>query len=141
MADEDFPAASAGLTSVADAAALIAAVATLVSGSTATIMARLDENARGATVRWQLHDDELTKNTSRVVTRFDSVEKSLLIVEKSLEQHLDGHHDNDVAMDARVRPVRDGVRWVSDHWKTVGLIVALFAGWFVVVADHIPRLY
>jgi hypothetical protein len=125
--------------SIGDAASLIAAVATLVAGSTQTIMSRLDENARGATERWRLHDEQLADNTRRVVARFEALERGLTTTEQALRQHLDAQHDEDLVMQARVRPVRIGVAWMVAHWKDVAILVVAVLGLFAVTADILSR--
>ena len=125
--------------SLADAASLIAAVATLVAGSTHTIMARLDENSRGASDRWRLHDEQLADNTRRVVTRFEAIERAMLTTEQALRQHLDAQHDEDLVMQARVRPVRLGVAWMVAHWKDLAILAVAVLGLFAVTADVLSR--
>ena len=136
--------------SVGDAAALIAAVATLVSGSTATIMARLEENSRGATERWRLHDEELARNRAAITAKFEKIERELEAevqrVERALEEHLvvaNAHfqreHDDDLVLRARIEPVKSGVAWITANWKTVVLVVGLIAGWILLGVESMEH--
>lgn len=136
---------------VGDAAALIAAVATLVAGSTQTIMARLDENARGATERWRLHDEELARNRAAITAKFEKIENELTAevnrVESALEAHLviaNAHfqreHDDDLVLRARIQPVRSGVAWIVANWKTVGLVLAMLVGWILLGVESVEHV-
>ena len=124
---------------VADAAALIAAVATLVSGSTQTIMARLDENARGATERWRLHDEELSRNRASITAKFLKIETALDDHTTVANAHFAREHDDDLVMQARVRPVQIGVAWAANHWKDIVILGVGLVGLFAVAADILAR--
>lgn len=137
--------------SVGDAAALIAAVATLVSGSTATIMARLEENSRGATERWRLHDEELGRNRTAITAKFEKIERELEAEIKRVEQALEAHlvvanvhfqreHDDDLVLRARIQPVKSGVAWLIANWKTVALFVALLVSWILLGVESIEHV-
>jgi hypothetical protein len=121
---------------VVEATSLIAAVATLISSSTATIMARLDALERGETTRWRLHDEELERNRATITAKFEKIETELAAeivrVEQALEAHLvvaNAHfareHDDDLVMQARIRPVRTAGQWIVKNWKTIALVIAL----------------
>ena len=124
---------------VADAAALIAAVATLVAGSTQTIMARLDENSRGASERWRLHDEELARNRETITAKFLKIESALDAHIVIANQHFGREHDDDLVMQARVRPVRLGVAWMARHWKDLAILAVAVLGLFAVTADILSR--
>jgi len=90
------------------------------------IIARLDDNSRMASERWAKHDQELERNREAVVARF-------LAIEKGLDDHLTvanerwaKEHDEDVRMDARVQPVKNGIRYAMIHWRTIVLFVLIF---------------
>jgi len=124
---------------VADAAALIAAVATLVAGSTQTIMARLDENSRGASERWRLHDEELARNRETITAKFLKIESALDAHIVIANQHFAREHDDDLVMQARVRPVRLGVAWMASHWKDIAILLVGILGFLAVAADLASR--
>jgi hypothetical protein len=136
--------------SVADAASLIAAVATLVAGSTATIITRLDALERGETTRWRLHDEELERNRKTITTKFEKIENELAAeivrVEKALEAHLvvaNAHfareRDEDLVMDGRVRPIRTGVAWLVANYKNIVILLIGILGFIAVAADIAAR--
>lgn len=137
---------------VGDAAALIAAVATLVSGSTATIMARLEENSRGATERWRLHDEELARNRTAITAKFEKIETELQGEIKRVEQTLEAHlvvanahfqreHDDDLVLRARIQPVKTLAQWVTVNWKTIGLVLAMLLGWILLGVESVEHLF
>jgi len=128
---------------VVEAASLITSVALLVSTSTATIMARLDALERGEMKRWQLHDDELERNRAAITAKFLNVEERLDAHMVIANQHFAREHDDDVRMDARVRPVRIGFAWLGSNYKNV--LISLFAilgfllGFLAIAADLASR--
>jgi hypothetical protein len=125
--------------SIGDAAALIAALGALVNASTATIMARLEENSRGATERWRLNDERVADDARRSEARVEKIEKSILVVQRALEMHLDGHHDEAVVMDGRVRPLKNGVAWMVANYKNIVILLIGLLGFFAVAADLASR--
>ena len=127
------------LVSIGDAGALIAAVATLVAGSTATIMSRLDENTRGATERWRLHDAELERNLNLIAERFVKLEEALDAHLVVANVHFSKDHDDDIRMDARIRPVRIGAAWLVGNWRSILLLAFGLLGFLAVLADILTR--
>jgi hypothetical protein len=124
MTDQPQPPNGNGL-SGADMLALIAHMTDLLSKMENRIMERLDDNSRGASERWAKHDRELEANTKRVIARFEIVEADLLTVSKALGGHLDREHDEELATQARVKPIRTVGLIVVQNWKSIAL--ALFA--------------
>jgi len=139
---------------VVEASSLIAAVAALIAGSTATIMARLDALERSETTRWRLHDEELERNRATITAKFEKIETELAAeivrVEKALEAHLvlanihfAREHDDDLVMQGRVRPLKAGIAWIGANYKNA--LIALFAvlgfllGFAAIVADLASR--
>lgn len=97
---------------------------------------KMDDNSRLASERWVKHDAELDKNTKRIVARFESIEGSILVIERTLNDHLDKEHDDEVAMEARVRPVKSVAGWFWRNWRDllllfIGLVAAgtFFLDW------------
>lgn len=125
---------------------LIGLFQTMLDAMEGRIIDRLDANSRGASDRWRKHDEELAANTQRVVARFERVEAAIATTAKALEMHLDREHDDDVRMDARIRPIRGSLGWVWAHWRDLVLLgIGLVAlGTFIVEAfgrvlgPHIP---
>jgi hypothetical protein len=108
--------------------ALIAHMTDLLSKMENRIMERLDDNSRGATERWAKHDRELEQNTKRVIARFEIIEADLLTVSKALEAHLDKEHDEELATQARVKPIRTVGLIVVQNWKSIALAIFALLG-------------
>ena len=132
------PSAPVVLTS-AEITGLIGLFQTMLDRTERNILDRLEFNSRGAADRWRKHDDELTANTARVVARFEKVEASIDVTSKALQAHLDREHEDDIRMDARVRPVQIGVAWAAGHWKDIAILLVGIIGLFAVAADIASR--
>ena len=109
------------------------------------LSAKMDDNSRAAADRWRKHDEELEANTSRIVTRFEKIEGHIIKVETVLTAHLDREHDEDVASEARVKPVKTVVGWLWLHWRDlvllfIGIVAAgtFFLDWVTHVLEGIP---
>lgn len=89
------------------------------------LVAKMDDNSRLASERWVRHDQELEANTRRIVKRFEEIEKSILVIETTLESHLKKEHDEELVVQARVRPVVTVAQYVAKNWRTIALIAAL----------------
>jgi hypothetical protein len=114
--------------SVVEVTGLINLFAGLLNTSTSLILGRLDENAKMASERWMKHDAELARNRDAIVARFEKIEGVLDKDVKTLDEHLSKAHDDQVALDARVRPVMTLAGAVQRNWKTILLfIVAVLA--------------
>lgn len=76
------------------------------------ILDRLDDNARTDAERWRRHDEEFAASLKRTSDRFERVEASIVKTTLSLEALLSREHDDDVRMDARIRPLRGSLAWL-----------------------------
>jgi hypothetical protein len=113
--------------------ALVAHITGLLAEMEGRIMDRLAANSQGATDRWKKHDDELAANTKRVVDRFEVIEKDLLEMSRCLHGHLAKEHDEEIALQARVKPVRTLGLWMAQNWRSIMLaLLAILGvmGWF-----------
>ena len=118
-----------GLTG-ADMLALLTHITSLLDAMEGRILDRLNANALGAADRWKKHDEELAANTKRVVERFEVIEKDLLEVSKCLHGHIAKEHDEEIAMQARVKPVRTFGLWLAQNWRSILLALLALAGIF-----------
>lgn len=114
----------------ADMLALLTRIDDMLGKMEQRIMDRLTENSQGAAERWRKHDEELARNTKRVVDRFEIIEKDLLAVSTCLNAHLDKEHDEEVATQARVKPVKSVAAWLVLNWKSILLALLALAGIF-----------
>jgi hypothetical protein len=119
--------------------ALVAHITGLLSEMEGRIMNRLDANSQGAAERWRKHDEELAVNTKRVVERFVKIESVLDAHISEANAFFAKQHDEDVASDARVRPVRTTLAWVIEHWGSILLFLFGLLGFLAIAADVIAR--
>ena len=103
------------------------------------IISRLDLNAVGAADRWRLHDEQLERNTALVTAKFVEIEERLDAHLVIANAHFGRQHDDDIAMDARVRPVRIGAAWAGSHWKDIAILAVGILGFLAVAADLAAR--
>jgi hypothetical protein len=134
---EPAPAAADGSMSAAEVTGLVTLFTSMLHTSTVQIIGRMDDNARMASERWVKHDIELERNRETVVARFLKVETALdahLVVANA---HFVREHDEDLVMDARVRPVKTSLAYVVAHWKTAALVILSVVGLLGVWLDFI----
>ena len=121
MADE--AQANGNVLTATDVTAIVGLMSGMLDRMESRIIARLDDNSRLASERWSKHDAELTANTARVIKRFETIEGELLTVSNCLKGHLDREHDEDVATDARLRPIKGIGGWFVANWKDVLILI------------------
>jgi hypothetical protein len=103
------------------------------------ILAALAANSKGAADRWQLHDTEQTLHREAIAGRFAKLESALTA-------HLDRQHDEDVAMDARIRPIRGSLAWVWAQRRDIVIVligIGVLATFLVesfnrILGPHVP---
>lgn len=125
---------------------LIGLFQTMLDKTEANIVKVMEGNSERATERWAKHDLELAANTKRVTDRFAAIDARLQLTADALQAHLDREHEEDIRMDARIRPIRGGLGWLWAHWRDIVLLVigVIAAGTFVVEAfgrvlgPHLP---
>lgn len=120
-------------------AAWVAAIAALIAGSTQTIVSRIDAMERSENDRWRLHDEELERNRTTVTSKFLKIEAQLDAHIKIANDRWAKEHDDDVRMDARVRPVQIGVAWAVNHWKDIVILLVGIVGLLAIAADVVSR--
>lgn len=125
--------------SVAEVTGLVNLFTSMLATSTAQIIARIDANSSAESERWRKHDAELDRNREQAVARFLKVENALDQHLQVANAHFTKEHDEDLVMDARIRPVRVSLAYVAGHWKTVLLILLSVLGlmgvWLDVIRD------
>lgn len=112
---------------VVEVTALVTLFNQMLGTSTSTILAAMAENSRAASERWQKHDADRVTDTQRVVDRFTEQDRRILTIETTLETWLAKEHDEDVAMDARIRPITGTANWVVAHWTQIALVILFLA--------------
>jgi|WetSurMetagenome_2_1015567.scaffolds.fasta_scaffold03982_5 hypothetical protein len=126
--------------SVVEATGLINLFAGLLNTSTSLILGRLDENAKAAAERWAKHDSDLERNRETIVKRFAHLEERLDKDVRALDEHLLKAHDDQVALDARVRPVRTLAGTLQRNWKTILLFIVAALSIFGFSVETFQRL-
>jgi hypothetical protein len=133
MTDQTQPSNGNGL-SGGDMLALVAHITGLLSEMEGRIMGRLDSNAAGASERWSDHEKkhakEQAENTKQVCDRFIKIETALDAHIRQANEYFAKQHDEEVALQARVRPVKTLAGWLAVNWKSVLLAVLAIAGIF-----------
>jgi len=125
MTDDELSGNGMNALSGADMLALLTRIDDMLSKMEGRIMDRLAANSQGATDRWKKHDDELVLNAERVIKRFEKIEVELLEVSRCIHGHLAKEHDEEVALQARIMPVRSFGLWLAQNWRS--LLLALLA--------------
>lgn len=82
------------------------------------LMVKLDENTKLSSDRWVAHDRDLAVRMEREANRFEKIEKVV-------GDHLARDREDQLIMEARVRPVKTFAEWITKNWKTAMLILAL----------------
>ena len=103
------------------------------------IIARLDLNAAGAAERWRLHDEQSDLAIETITAKFVALGERLDAHMVVANAHFARQHDDDLVMQARVRPVQIGVAWAASHWKDIAILAVAVLGLFAVTADILSR--
>jgi hypothetical protein len=107
----------------AEITGLIGLFQTMLDKTEGRILDAMADNSERATERWAKHDRELEANTRRVAERFAAVDARLQATVGTLQELLDREHDDDVRMDARIRPIRGSLAWLWGHWRDIVLLI------------------
>jgi hypothetical protein len=108
---------------VVEVTALVTLFNQMLGQSTTTILSAMADNSRMASERWAHHDAQLAENTKRVTDRFASIDAELQTTANALAAWLSKEHDEDVRMDARIKPITGSVSWLVLHWKELALLL------------------
>ena len=122
------PAVTSG-TTAGDITALVALFQGMLSFTEGRILAALAENSRAASERWARHDRELAENTKRVVDRFEKIEMGMEATAELVRDHHAKAHDDEIRMDARIRPIRGSIAWLWTQRRDI-IIVLIGIGVF-----------
>lgn len=114
---------SGGTMSVTEVTGLVQLFNNSLLAMEGRLIAKMDENSRRASERWAKHDLELEANTKRIVARFEKVEASITLIEKSLKEHLDKEHDDELVVQARVKPITTVAGYIAKNWRTILLLI------------------
>jgi len=119
--------------------ALVAHITGLLGEMEGRIMARLSDNATGAEARWKLHDIASERTIAGIREEVGVLRSELnshLIVANA---HFAKEHDDQVALEARVRPVVGTARWLVTNWPKVLALMFGILGFFALMGDLAER--
>ena len=123
----------------ADITALIGLINGMLASMEGRIMDRLSKNATSDEARWEKHDlvSERTIGAIREeigVLRADF--KAHLTVANA---HFAKEHDDQLVLDARVRPVKTTVQWLVGNWPKVLALLFGILGFLALLGDWAER--
>lgn len=107
----------------AEITGLIGLFQTMLDRTERNILDRLDGNAKSATARWVKHDDDARAAAARTDARFVKIEEALDTTVNTLQAYLDREHDEDVRMDARIRPLRGSIGWLWNQRRDIVIVL------------------
>ena len=120
---------------VVETTGLLALLHTMLGEMERRLVERLEANALAATDRWKLHEEAESREHKSLLDM-------ILVVQRDLDSHLlvaNAHFDreqkSDIAMDARVRPLR----WVLVNRRDILILLFGLLGFFAVAADLAAR--
>ena len=120
---------------VVETTGLLALLHTMLGEMERRLVERLEANALGATDRWKLHEEAESREHKSLLDM-------ILVVQRDLDSHLlvaNAHFQreqkSDIAMDARVRPLR----WVLVNRRDILILLFGLLGFFAVAADLAAR--
>ena len=120
---------------VVETTGLLALLHTMLGEMERRLVERLEANALAATDRWKLHEEAEQRNHKSLLDM-------ILVVQRDLDSHLliaNAHfhreEKSDIAMDARVRPLR----WLLVNRRDILILLFGLLGFFAVAADLAAR--
>jgi hypothetical protein len=120
---------------VVETTGLLALLHTMLGEMERRLVERLEANALAATDRWKLHEEAESREHKSLLDM-------ILVVQRDLDSHLlvaNAHFQreqkSDIAMDARVRPLR----WVLVNRRDILILLFGLLGFFAVAADLAAR--
>ena len=129
MTDQPQPTNGNGL-SGADMLALMSHITGLLTAMEGRIMERLSDNASGAEDRWRKHDAASERTIGAIreeiaILRADFTEHLRLA-----NVHFSKEHDEEVAGQARTKPIRTVATILLANWKSIALAIFALMGIF-----------
>ena len=107
-----------------DVTGLVGMLSGMLGAMEGRILERMRENSEAARDRWALHDAELERNRTAIVSRFRAVEGRIEEVNVAVTLHHEAAHDQRIAADARIKPIRTVSGWLWANRKDL-LLLAL----------------
>ena len=125
--------------SIADVTGILHLFEQMLLSMEARIVRKFEESAKLSDSQWAKHDAEADRTLKRMDDRFVKIEQQLLTVDTALESHLVREREEDIIMDARVKPVKNAFTWVAIHWRDIVLLLVALLGFAALTADWLSR--
>jgi ferric-dicitrate binding protein FerR (iron transport regulator) len=90
------------------------------------LLVRFDEQAQAAKERWTAHDQQHI-----------DWEKEIKALRTDLNRLRQSEHDEAVAFDARVRPIKTLAGTIRREWRTIMLASLFIAGWITQILENL----
>jgi len=134
MDEDGLPVPVNGQLSVSDVMGLVRLFNDSLLAMEARLGAKMDDNSQAASDRWIKHDRDSERVLADIEKRFNKMEtelcKQTADIAADLKTHIaiaDAHwqkeHDEEIAFDARLTPVKGAVGYLRHNWKNILLAV------------------
>jgi hypothetical protein len=123
----DSPTNASGLTG-ADMLALVAHITGLLSEMEGRIMDRLSDNASGAEERWRKHDAASERTIGAIREEIGVLRADFSAHLAVANAHFGKEHDEEIAGQARTKPIRTVATIVVANWKSIALAIFALMG-------------
>src|SRR5512141_878430 len=77
---------------------------------------KIEDMAQVSRDRWARHDLDLDRERALMLARFERIEKVV-------NDHISQEHEEEIILEARVRPVKNVFSYLAKNWRTVLLII------------------
>lgn len=98
---------------------------------------KFEDGSRNANERWVQHE----RDRVGLDSRFEKLETRLHDIETTLTEHLVHEREEDLIIQARVRPVKNGFAWLWLHWRDVALLGLAIAALATLIAERLSRTF
>lgn len=104
------------------------------------LVSKMDDSSRRAAERWVKHDLDSERLLKDIEHRFDTIEKALrdhvLIAEKRWAED----HDEELVLQARIKPVTSFATYIARNWRTILLIIVSLLAILGFSSDTLTRV-
>jgi len=123
----------------ADITALIGLINGMLGSMEARIIERLAENSRGAETRWEAHDRASERTIAAIREEIGVVRSELVTLSRAVADHHTKEHDQELVLQARVRPIVSTTRWLVTNWPKALALMFGILGFFALLFDLFER--
>jgi hypothetical protein len=116
-----------------DVTALVSLFTTMLSSTRADILEQIGKNSAAAVGHWQHHEEE----HKELIKQLNIHLEEAAVHFKVYDGHLAKEHNEQVAFDARVQPVKAIAVWLTNHWKDLAILLIAVAGMLGFIAERV----